>query len=102
MGADINSKDNNRWTPLMWATKSGEVKTVQALLHNKASIDLENIDGNTALHITAVYGCVSITKLLLDHGADMAGRNKYGQSVIDLAVKHDADDVVMTVIMHER
>ena len=86
----------------MWATMSGEIKTVQTLLNNKASIDLENIDGNTALHITAIYGRVKITKLLLDSDASISGRNKYGESVIDLSVKHETDEVVMTVIKHER
>lgn len=102
LGCDVNSKDNSSWTPLMLATKSGALKTAQALLNCQASIDLENNEGNTALLIAAIYGRVDISKLLLDSGACVKMRNKSDEGVIDLAVKHDTEDVVTEVIKHER
>ena len=86
----------------MLATKSGALKTAQALLNCQASIDLENNEGNTALLIAAIYGRVDISKLLLDSGACVKMRNKSDEGVIDLAVKHDTEDVVTEVIKHER
>ena len=86
----------------MLATKSGAVKTAQSLLNSQAALDLEDNEGNTALHIAAIYGRVDITKLLLDWGANLIKRNKHDEGVFEQSVKHDTDDVVMEVIKHER
>ncbi|KAJ4266058.1 hypothetical protein NW762_004031 [Fusarium torreyae] len=37
-GADVNIRDQDRWTPLMWAVRSGSIATVEKLLSKDADI----------------------------------------------------------------
>ena len=49
--ADVNVCDNdNYWTPLMQACSNSDVKKVVMLIENGAKVDLQDVDGNTALH----------------------------------------------------
>ena len=48
--ADVNMCDNGNWTPLMLASRKSDVKKVATLIENGAKVDLQDINGNTALH----------------------------------------------------
>jgi ankyrin repeat protein len=50
-----------------------------------ADINAANSAGNTALHATAWSGLISVTKLLLDHGARMDLKNKVGETPLKVA-----------------
>ena len=48
--ADVNMCDNHNCTPLMQASSRSDVKKVAMLIENGAKVDLQDVDGNTALH----------------------------------------------------
>ena len=48
--ADVNMCDNHNCTPLMQASSKSDVKTVAMLVENQAKVDLQDMNGNTALH----------------------------------------------------
>ena len=48
--ADVNMCDNHNCTPLMLASRNTDVKKVAMLIENGAKVDLQDVDGNTALH----------------------------------------------------
>ena len=48
--ADVNMCDNDNWTPLMQASGKSDVKKLATLIENGAKVDLQDINGNTALH----------------------------------------------------
>ena len=50
--ADVNAGDNDNCTPLMQASWPwiSDVKKVAMLIENGAKVDLQDVDGNTALH----------------------------------------------------
>ena len=48
--ADVNMCDNHNCTPLMLASRNSDVKKVAMLIENGAKVDLQDVDGNTALH----------------------------------------------------
>ena len=48
--ADVNMCDNYNCTPLMLASRKGDVKKVAMLIENGAKVDLQDVNGNTALH----------------------------------------------------
>ena len=48
--ADVNMCDNHNCTPLMQASSKSDVKKVAMLIENGAKVDLQDVDGNTALH----------------------------------------------------
>ena len=48
--ADIDVRDSHYCTPLMQASCNNDVKKVAMLIENGAKVDLQDLDGNTALH----------------------------------------------------
>ena len=48
--ADVNMCDNHNCTPLMLASRNSDFKKVAMLIENGAKVDLQDMDGNTALH----------------------------------------------------
>ena len=48
--ADVNMCDNHNCTPLMQASRKSDVKKVAMLIENGAKVDLQDGNGNTALH----------------------------------------------------
>ncbi len=68
-GADVNARDNDGWTALMWASWSGLPKVAEKLLENKADVTAVDRRGNSALTMAAMRGNVAVVKMLLDKGA---------------------------------
>jgi ankyrin repeat protein len=67
-GAKIDTKDNDGWSPLMWAAWSDMPKTAAVLIENGASPATADKHGNTALILAARRGNVEIVRLLAATG----------------------------------
>ena len=102
LGSDVNTRDSNRWTPLMWAASSGCEKTSQELLDKQAVVDHVNNQGDSALHISASHGKVKVVELLLNYGADVRIRNNLGQTCLDVTVQSGAGDVALAIARNKR
>ena len=66
---DVNFVDNGGRTPLIWATKNGNLEIVQLLL-NFTNLDVNrqrNSDGKSALLLASCNCKLNITKMLLGH-----------------------------------
>ena len=48
-GADVNAKDANGKSVLMWAGQNGDLKIVKTLIDNGANVHAVDVDGKTAL-----------------------------------------------------
>ena len=48
-GADVNAKDSNGKSVLMWAGQNGDLKIVKTLIDNGANVHAVDVDGKTAL-----------------------------------------------------
>ena len=48
-GADVNAKEEDGWTALMWASRYGRTETVNLLIDAGADINIKNELGWTAL-----------------------------------------------------
>jgi len=68
-GADVNSRNDTRSTPLMVAAALGHVEVVRLLLKRDADVNAANQDGITALAYAEVYGHEGVVALLKQHGA---------------------------------
>lgn len=49
--ANVNSFDNEKWTPLMWAVDQGRLKIVKQLIKKGADVNAINKKGKTALDL---------------------------------------------------
>ena len=52
--AEVNAKDNRRWTPLHWAAAQGHKDVAELLLANKAEVNAKDKDGEMPLHYAAL------------------------------------------------
>jgi ankyrin repeat protein len=81
-GADVNEKDNNTMTPLLWAVRNDDSASVDLLLQNGADPNaLTNAGKNTdtaftPLTLACLNGNVHIAKALLKKGANVNDKVK--------------------------
>ena len=83
--ADLEHKDDDGVTALMYAAKLGQKKIVDLLLKKGALIDTQDNHGNTALTIAAYNGYKATVQLLLDNGASINITNNNGDTALMLA-----------------
>ena len=103
-GADINIKNENGITPLMYASKNGSLDIVSELVYLGADLDIRNDNGETALIIAVQNGHVKIATNLINANAniylvDNDGKNAetYFNQFFDKVNKLNVDnDIVMT------
>lgn len=68
----INIQDDRGFTPLMNATISESLESMQRLLDLGADVDSRNKEGASALHFAAADGNVARLQLLCDNGAHVS------------------------------
>ena len=90
-GTDVNTRDNNKWTPLHYAAYYGNKVVAELLIAEGADVDAKSDDGWTPLHDATSMGHKEIVELLLAKGANVNAKNNYGNTPLDLASGETAD-----------
>ncbi|KAI8332344.1 hypothetical protein BC941DRAFT_436389 [Chlamydoabsidia padenii] len=80
---DINVKDEDGTTPLIYASCFGKIDIVQTLLDANADTNVQDSFGWSALMWATNNNHEQIVKLLLDHGASSNTRSSKGRTVMD-------------------
>jgi len=70
-GADPNSRNDERKTPLHLAVLNGDPGTATALLDHGAVVDASDEEGQTPLHKAAVQGQLDLAQEMIARGANM-------------------------------
>ncbi|ELT91225.1 hypothetical protein CAPTEDRAFT_131674, partial [Capitella teleta] len=82
-------KRNNRLSPLLLASSTGNVQSVKRLLEHKADPNQRNNQGLTALmfalHLDDASTQETIVGLLIEHGADVNLTDCNGYSALQIA-----------------
>ena len=96
-GSDLNQRttDGQNNTPLIVASIFGHEEVASALIAAGANVNLQKIDGSTALHTAAIMGYPNIVEMLLKNGADDNIRNLGSATALDgvLILWDDAQDI---------
>ncbi|XP_048577386.1 transient receptor potential cation channel subfamily A member 1 isoform X2 [Nematostella vectensis] len=99
-------RDLNFQTPLHSAVTSGSIQTVKTFLgrtmDSNVLLEMQDSNGNTALHLACANDEVKIVKLLLDEGADVTMRNKDDKTCLDVAIDWERTEVAKALIQHDR
>jgi TPR repeat protein len=97
-GADINAKDGDGITALVWAAIRSQPAAADLLLANGATVDAATSDSSTALLFAARSGETDIVRALLRKGADVNARNSSGITALQLAAKGSLADPVRALL----
>jgi ankyrin repeat protein len=99
-GLNLDARGKNGVTVLISYVWRDQVDVVKGLLDRGASVNLQDGDGDTALHGAAQSGNVEITNLLLAKGADPNIQNKVGGTPLMWAAAYGNDKVVGVLLQH--
>jgi hypothetical protein len=87
--ADLNSPDNDGFTPVYVAAQEGHMEVVKALAGRGANLDTPNNNGASPVLIAAQMGHVKAIRALVEHGADIDSLTNHGISPLRTAISHD-------------
>ena len=94
-GAEVEAKDVNGRTALMYASSGPFEEAVAFLLEHGAEVDVQGtLEGFTALMTAASEGLVEVVRLLLAHGADPSLVDKDGDTAASFARQNGHSEVV--------
>ena len=85
-GAIVNKRTKTGFTPLLNATRAGQVNTMRMLISKGAKVNLSNQYGVTPLHWAAGFGDSAAVLLLLDAKANVKLKDKNGRTAYEWSI----------------
>jgi len=68
---DVNEKDGNGRTPIMWSAYYGQSPTITLLMRHGANVRANGYENETAVHLAASNGHHDAIRILINHGAEV-------------------------------
>ncbi|KAB0794753.1 hypothetical protein PPYR_11592 [Photinus pyralis] len=97
-GYDINIRDGNENTPLLYALENSQVAVVDYLLTMDVDITVRNNIGYTCLHRAVRLGDARIVRQLLAKGCDIDAVTLTGESSLLIALTHRRLHIVQLLL----
>ena len=101
-GANLNTSRNDKGTPLIEASSKNDEKQVNWLIEHGADVNLQDEDGDTALHFACrSHASLEILSCLIENGASINACTNCKVTPLMMAVENCRKDVVSFLIEHE-
>jgi Ankyrin repeats (3 copies) len=98
-GTNVNAKNIVGETSLHLAARMGHDELIDILLEQAASINSTNNEGETPLHIVAqTEQITTLEKLLATPGIDVCGKDKEGNTALDIADRESGAEIGKALI----
>ena len=99
-GADVNSVNQYKQTPLHIAVMNNKLEAVKILLPNGANINTKTRkESQSSLHIASKNGHIDMVKYLIEKGASINDVDISGDTPLDFAMKNGHSEVVKHLIL---
>jgi ankyrin repeat protein len=72
------------------------------LLERNVQVNAVDDQGQTPLHVAAIWGQAAMVQFLLDHGADISLKTKDGETALDVADKSPSGNVAAEVLRRHK
>ena len=95
-GADPNTLDKVKRTPIYWAAQNGHIEVMKLLLEKGATVNMGDNTGYSPLWIASQHKQLPAVKLLLASGADVNGNGN--EIPLFVAIQNDADEVALELL----
>jgi ankyrin repeat protein len=99
-GQNPNQPGRDGFTPLMWASASGDTRSIELLIRAGADIRAMSPTGITPMIIAAQRGNLDAVQLLLDAGVDPAQQQRQGPTALYAAASFGHERVVALLLRH--
>ena len=100
-GADINTTDQEGYTPIMQSCYFPDPKLIETFIENGADVNAPTEDGFTPLLVAAGLGDLRTIKCLINHGANIKARDNYNSGALHFAVSHSQNiDIIKYLVSH--
>ncbi len=98
-GTEVNCRDKDGLTPLIWAAIQGHEEVVKLLLERGADLEAKNHNGDTALMWASAMGHKDVVDFMLDRGANAdLGEPKSGVTALMAAAAKGHADVAQVLV----
>ena len=94
--ADIDTPDANGRTPLAWATRRGDIDSIQLLLDYGAKVSVADGQGFLPIHEASTVACA---RALLSQGADVTSCNAWGRTPLHQACQRGGDVALLDLLL---
>jgi ankyrin repeat protein len=99
-GADVNARDEEGSTPLLWAVLSGRREVVELMVAGGADVNRPNLEGETPLHWASTTGNTVVAEYLLARGAEVNVRDMFGVTPMRSALLNEDRDMIRILKSH--
>jgi len=99
-GADVDTRNQENFTPLICASRYGRTETAELLIDKGADIEAETIYEDTPLAWACFNGHTEIAESLIAAGADIAFKNTVGSSLLIIACHNGHTETVKLLLEH--
>jgi ankyrin repeat protein len=97
-GVDVDLREPDGSTALLYATHNEDVELVRQLIRRGADVDAVNDYGVSPLQEAAAVGNAELIDILLQAGADVESRNHEGQTALMAAARTGRTDAAQILI----
>ena len=98
LGADVNTQNHEKQTPLHLAFDRKDYAIVKLLLENGANVDAKDSYG-TPLHKACLLGKLEMVKILLKHNANVNERTKTRKTPLHLACRNTESPTIAELLL---
>ncbi len=94
-GANVNEKNKDNFTPLIFASEKGDIEIIKALIKNGADVNAKGglFDGASPLKSSLSKKNIEVARLLVKNGAILEGNNSLGWVALKEAISNDDKEV---------
>ncbi|KAJ0080774.1 hypothetical protein Patl1_10332 [Pistacia atlantica] len=85
---------------LMYLANERDLEGINELLDSGIDVNFRDIDDRTALHVAACQGFTEVVELLLQRGADVDPKDRWGSSPLSDAIYYKNHDVIQLLEKH--
>ncbi|MBF0280724.1 MAG: ankyrin repeat domain-containing protein [SAR324 cluster bacterium] len=94
-GTDVNARDPDGMSALMWAARYNRIQMVKRLLSLGANLHLREYSYSwNALMWASRFGHTEVVSLLVEQGGELQAKDKFNWTALDIALAHHQKETV--------